>query len=147
MPNNSGERRAFGEKPWNNGKPKGKGRRWFGKFTGPDGKRHTPGGQSFETAGAVEAWYREERNLIDRMVEAGTITEWLPPKERSRAAREARAAKGVTVAEVLDKWIDYKTATSWEESTRQTNVRQLNLRLLEIDGEAGAFRTMPASQV
>ncbi|MGN0097020.1 MAG: tyrosine-type recombinase/integrase [Corynebacterium sp.] len=147
MPNNSGERRSFGEKPWNNGKPKGKGRRWFGKFTGPDGKRHTPGGQSFETAGAVEAWYRAERNLIDRMTEDGTLAEWLPPKERNRAAREARAAKGVTVADVLGQWIDYKTATSWEESTRQTNVRQLNLRLLEVDGEAGAFRAMPASQV
>ncbi|AHW62478.1 Hypothetical protein CGLY_00125 [Corynebacterium glyciniphilum AJ 3170] len=34
MPNNCGERRAFGEKPWNDGKPKGKARRWFGKFTG-----------------------------------------------------------------------------------------------------------------
>ena len=73
MPNNSGERRSFGEKP---------------------GKRHTPGGQSFETAGAVEAWYRAERNLIDRMTEDGTLAEWLPPKERNRAARERGLLRG-----------------------------------------------------
>ncbi|MGP9623788.1 tyrosine-type recombinase/integrase [Corynebacterium sp. AOP34-AQ2-28] len=146
MPKTGGERRAFGEKPWHNGKPKGKGRRYYGRFSGPDGERYTAG-TSFETPGAVEAWYLAERRIIDRMVEEGTIGEWLPPRARAAAARADREARGVTVAEVLGRWIDYKTATSWEESTRQTNVRQLNLRLLEVDGEAGAFRAMPASQV
>ncbi len=51
--------------------------------------------------GAVEAWYRAEWTLIDRMTVDGTIAERLPPKERNMAAREARAAKGVTVAEMV----------------------------------------------
>lgn len=146
MTNNSGERRAFGEKPWHNGKPARSNRRWYGKFTGPDGNRHTRGA-SFDTSGAVEAWYEEERRLIDHMRDEGTLHQWLPPRERAKAAKAAAERESVTVADLVRMWLEHKAATDWEESTRQTNERQLNLRLLEIGGNADAFRSMPVTAV
>lgn len=141
MPNHRGERRSFGEEPWHNGKPKGKGRRWYGKFTGPDRGRHTPG-FSFDTKAAVEGWYQAEKRLIDRMREEGTIGEWLPPRARQEAESAARERASVTVEDMVTKWLEYKATSSWEESTRQTNQRQLDRRLLEVEGRVGLFRSL-----
>lgn len=114
---NGGTRRSFGMKPWNNGKT-GKARRWFGKFTGPDGNRHTPG-ISFDTAQAVEGWYRTEQRLIERMTEEGTIGQWLPPKLRRDQAQAKHEQDSLTVEQLCEMWLtDGHFKASSESSTR-----------------------------
>lgn len=93
-------RRQFGTNPWQNAKTG----RWYGKYTGPDGKRHTPG-LSFTTKGAVEGWYRQEQREIERLAEDGRLSEWLPPKARREAAETQRAADTLTVKALCEQWL------------------------------------------
>ena len=138
-------RRAFGEEPTSNGKT-GSARRWYGRFMGPDGNRHGAG-HGFHTKGAVEAWYQEQAEVIDRMTRKGTLGAWMPPKEYAAAKAAERAAEAVqeerdavTVADLFAMWVEHKAAMSWEETTREAVQNRLDYRLLRISGKAGEFR-------
>lgn len=72
-------------------------KRWQASYIGPDSMRHKA--QTTYTAKMdAEHWLADERRLIER-------DEWTPPA--SRAA--AKKARGVTLAEYADRWLDHRT--------------------------------------
>lgn len=107
-------RRSFGKVT-----RKGKGRRWYAEYTGPDGKMHTPG-RSFETKTDADGWLASERRLID-------LESWAPPKQRS--AKEQAAQE--TVGQWLDRYHDLieQRPTPPRRSTMQNYRRVTRVRI------------------
>ncbi|MGP5434618.1 hypothetical protein [Corynebacterium variabile] len=124
-----------------------KGWRYYPRYRLPGTDRRFTPGVAFETRGAADGWLRSERERWEDAVATGTIAQWLPPREFRAAAVVERERAAVTVADMIGRWIAYKAVTSWEESTRQTVERQLTLRVLDVDGNAGRFATLPLVDV
>ena len=91
--------------------------RHYAEYTGPDGKRHTPG-HSFRTRGDAELWLAQERRAID-------LNDWQPPKVR--AAK--KHAEGVTVGEWMEQYLSI-LETRVKQSTMQTYRREVDNRIL-----------------
>lgn len=124
-----------------------KGWRYYPRYRIPGmTERFTPG-VGFTSRDAAAGWLRSERKYWEDLVEAGDASSWLPPKVRREAAERKAEQDSFTVADMIGQWLAHKSATSWEQSTRQTNERQLNLRVLEISGRAGEFRALPVAEV
>ena len=105
-----GRRRGFGTTRETRG-------RITAQYTGPDGKRHTPG-FSFPTEMDADGWLLSERRLIDLGV-------WTPPKQRREIAREkARRdeAESMTVGELIDDWLG---RADLKQTTRASHRRWL----------------------
>lgn len=91
--------------------------RHYAEYTGPDGKRHTPG-HSFRTRGDAELWLAQERRAID-------LDAWQPPKVR--AAK--KHAEGVTVGEWMEQYLVILEGRV-KPSTMQTYRREVDNRIL-----------------
>lgn len=123
------------------------GKRFYPRYSLPGvTERFTPG-VGFTSYELAARWLDSERELWEKHVAAGTETQWQAPTARRAAAQEQRERDSVTVGDMLGKWLEHKATTAWEESTRQTNQRQLDKRILEVEGEAAAFRSLPLSKV
>lgn len=124
-----------------------KGWRYYPRYRLPGtSERFTPG-IGFQTRGAAEGWLQSERDRWEVSVASGVPGSWVPPRDYATAAKAERERNTVTVSAMIGRWIEYKASTSWEESTRQTVERQLNLRVLDVDGEAGQLSSMPVTGV
>ena len=92
--------------------------RHYAEYTGPDGKRHTPG-HSFRTRGDAELWLAQERRAID-------LNDWQPPKVR--AAK--KQADGLTVGQWMEQYLAI-LETRVKQSTLETYRREVTNRILK----------------
>lgn len=98
----AGKRRARREF----GKVVKKGNRHYVEYTGPDGRKHTPG-KSFGTKTDAEGWLSTERRLIDQ-------DNWISPEERRKKAAEV----GKTVGQWVTEYYEHPTYTKrWKLTT------------------------------
>ncbi|MGP9725198.1 hypothetical protein ACT3SZ_14400 [Corynebacterium sp. AOP40-9SA-29] len=123
------------------------GKKFYPRYSLPGVAERFSPGVGFTSYELAARWLDTERELWEKHVAAGTEHEWLAPTARRAAAQAQRERDSVTVGDMLGKWIAYKSRGWWEETTRQTNQQQVNSRLLEIDGDAGVFRSLPLSKV
>lgn len=95
--------------------------RWLARYTGPDGRRHTPG-CSFATKMDAQGWLAHERRLID-------TDRWTPPKVRKAKAKES----DITVGQWLEQYhaLLQKRNNPPRKSTMQTYQRTVRVRILE----------------
>lgn len=99
--------------------------RFTAQYTGPDGKRHTPG-CSFPSRTDAQGWLAAERKLID-------LGQWTPPKQRAQqAADDARREeeRSMTVGELVDDWLE---RADLKQTTRASHRKRLELRALNDD--------------
>lgn len=105
------------------------GKRYYCEYTGPDGKRHTPG-HSFASRTDAAGWLSAEKRLID-----------LQARKPPAARRDEKKRAYVTVGKWLDQYHDMleQRAQSLKPSTAQNYGRVTRVRLADsiATGEVG----------
>lgn len=103
------------------GKLTKKGKRYYCEYTGPDGKRHTPG-HSFASRTDAAGWLSAEKRLID-------LEAWKPPAAR----RDEKKRASVTVGEWLDQYHDMleQRTQPLKPSTAQNYRRVTRVRITD----------------
>lgn len=117
-----------------------RGVRHYPRYTGPDGREHTSGG-GFTRRADANAWLAAENRLMQ-------LDAWTPPEQRRKEAvaqAQAEKQRGMTVAELVEHWLENSRSIK-RESTRRSHRKRLELRVL-CDSIPGRFTSLKDMRV